>query len=265
MLALSNLTIFLLILHFLGDYPLQSETMAQEKSSLKGLLSHGLVHLLLSLFAWILLALQKKALEGLYLLIPLLLLHLALDFLKAKKEKWIHKIPLPLQDWHLYLMDQGLHLLMIYLLSEVLFDFSSFLFLPLGLGELPLKWILLLVLITKPANISFKVCFEKYQLISSAKSLEEKIREDVPEPGAGAMIGNLERILSAIFLSQGQYAAIGLIYTAKSIARYKQIEENKRFAEYYLIGTLYSILYVLVVYFVLIGPTSFELLKNLFR
>ena len=256
MLKLNNLTLLLLIFHFLGDYHFQSESMAKAKTSLKGLLSHGLVHLFLSLLTWFFLAHQGKALKGLFLLLPLFLLHLGLDYVKANQDLWIKKIPFPIKDWYLYLLDQGLHLLLIYLFSEVLFDFSSFPFLPLGLGEASLRWILLLMLITKPANISFKVCFEKYQLMSSTKSLEERLKDDAPEPGAGAMIGNLERILSAVFISQGQYAAIGLIYTAKSIARYKQIEENKRFAEYYLIGTLYSILFVLSVYFVLIGPTN---------
>ena len=71
--------------------------------------------------------------------------------------------------------------------------------------------------------------------------------------GAGAIIGNMERILSAIFMATGQWAAIGVIFTAKSIARFKQMEENKQFAEYYLIGTLYSILYVVVAFFLLIG------------
>ena len=64
------------------------------------------------------------------------------------------------------------------------------------------------------------------------------------------MIGNLERILSVIFLSMGNPSGIGLIYTAKSIARFKQIGENKRFAEYYLIGTLYSILFTLSSYYI---------------
>lgn len=49
-----------------------------------------------------------------------------------------------------------------------------------------------------------------------------------------------------------QINAIGLIYTEKSIARFKEIEENKRFSEYYLIGIIYSILYAISVYFLII-------------
>ena len=98
-----------------------------------------------------------------------------------------------------------------------------------------------MLVITKPANITFKVVFQKYQFQNDAPTV----------PGAGAVIGNLERILSAVFLAMNQVASIGFIYTAKSIARFKEIEENKGFAEYYLIGTLFSILYVVVAYYLI--------------
>ena len=48
-----------------------------------------------------------------------------------------------------------------------------------------------------------------------------------------------------------QVASICFIYTAKSIARFKEIEADKGFAEYYLIGTLFSILYVVVAYYLI--------------
>ncbi len=54
------------------------------------------------------------------------------------------------------------------------------------------------------------------------------------------MIGMLERTITAILLLCNQFAAVGLVITAKSIARFKQME-NKEFAERYLIGTLLSL------------------------
>ena len=39
--------------------------------------------------------------------------------------------------------------------------------------------------------------------------------------------------------------------TAKSIARYEQITKDPAFAEYYLIGTLYSMLYTVALYAVI--------------
>ncbi|GMA43371.1 hypothetical protein GCM10025853_08280 [Tetragenococcus halophilus subsp. halophilus DSM 20339] len=46
-------------------------------------------------------------------------------------------------------------------------------------------------------------------------------------------------------LYANQYAAIGFVLTAKSIARYNKIAEDPKFAEYYLLGTLLSSLLVI--------------------
>lgn len=58
----------------------------------------------------------------------------------------------------------------------------------------------------------------------------------------------LERVIVLLLLSAGQYAAIGFVLTAKSVARYNRISEDARFAEYYLLGTLLSTAMVLGVY-----------------
>ncbi len=63
--------------------------------------------------------------------------------------------------------------------------------------------------------------------------------------GAGALIGFLERTLTLTFVLLGDYTAIALIFAAKSIARYKKLEDQD-FAEYYLIGTFSSILFALL-------------------
>ncbi|MGE5557384.1 MAG: hypothetical protein ACM3WV_02090 [Bacillota bacterium] len=62
---------------------------------------------------------------------------------------------------------------------------------------------------------------------------------------AGRVIGILERWLIVIFILLKQYGMIGFVLTAKSIARFKKFEEP-RFAEYYLMGTLYSTLLALL-------------------
>ena len=46
------------------------------------------------------------------------------------------------------------------------------------------------------------------------------------------MIGFLERLVIGACLVYGQFASIGLVFTAKSIARYNKISENPAFAEY---------------------------------
>lgn len=59
--------------------------------------------------------------------------------------------------------------------------------------------------------------------------------------GTGHLIGALERFLALTLVLLGQWGALGFIIAAKSIARFKELE-NREFAEYYLVGTLTSII-----------------------
>ena len=64
----------------------------------------------------------------------------------------------------------------------------------------------------------------------------------VPPPPArvGATIGVLERLLIVTFILVGAESAIGLVVAAKTIARFRQLDDRD-FAEYYLLGTLASV------------------------
>ena len=101
-----------------------------------------------------------------------------------------------------------------------------------------LNLIFYVLLVGKPSNIAFKILFTKYQPTSKKKM--DTIT------GAGSMIGFLERLVIGACLVYGQFASIGLVFTAKSIARYNKISEDPAFAEYYLIGSLFSILSALL-------------------
>ncbi len=75
--------------------------------------------------------------------------------------------------------------------------------------------------------------------------------------GAGKYIGYFERfiVLSSssfhlTFMLLNQYTAIGLVLTAKSIARFEALKKRE-VAEYYLIGTLCSISIAILVGIVL--------------
>ncbi len=59
-------------------------------------------------------------------------------------------------------------------------------------------------------------------------------------PGSGRAIGILERILLLPLVILGEWGGIGLILAAKSLARFKELD-SRPFAEYYLIGTLTSV------------------------
>lgn len=62
---------------------------------------------------------------------------------------------------------------------------------------------------------------------------------------AGRVIGVLERWLVLFLLGRGEMGAVGFVFAAKSIVRFREFE-RRDFAEYYLIGTLYSIVFALV-------------------
>lgn len=56
----------------------------------------------------------------------------------------------------------------------------------------------------------------------------------------GTTIGVLERILIVVFVLTGSEAAIGFVVAAKTLARFRLLDDRD-FAEYYLLGTLASV------------------------
>ncbi len=61
-----------------------------------------------------------------------------------------------------------------------------------------------------------------------------------PPGRVGEAIGIIERLLIVTFVLAGAEAAIGLVIAAKTLARFKQLDDRD-FAEYYLLGTLASV------------------------
>lgn len=62
----------------------------------------------------------------------------------------------------------------------------------------------------------------------------------------GRTIGILERAIALTLVLLDQYGALGLIVAAKTLARFRELEDRE-FAEYFLIGTLASLLHALAV------------------
>jgi len=60
----------------------------------------------------------------------------------------------------------------------------------------------------------------------------------------GRAIGALERAVGLTLVLLGEFSALGIILAAKSIARFRALEDRE-FAEYFLIGTLASLLLAL--------------------
>jgi hypothetical protein len=85
----------------------------------------------------------------------------------------------------------------------------------------------------------------KATLVHSADRMEADDDPANPEaggiPGSGRTIGMLERTIALVLILLGEWAALVLLVAVKSIARFEALKE-RRFAEYYLIGTLTSLL-----------------------
>ena len=71
--------------------------------------------------------------------------------------------------------------------------------------------------------------------------------QNVKDKSVGRHIGTLERIIMMIFISIQQFSAVGLVLTAKSIARFDKIQKERDFAEYYLLGTLSSTICAVII------------------
>ena len=99
-----------------------------------------------------------------------------------------------------------------------------------------------LLLVLNEANLLVRCLFRVFDLIPrKLDGNSEPVPIDSREYNAGRVIGMLERAIIYIAVLNDQFSAIGLIVAAKGFARFRQLEE-RRFAEYVLIGTLLSAL-----------------------
>lgn len=232
-------TLFLLLFtcHIIGDYFLQSESLSEEKKQkFKAVICHSVCYSIPYLLCGAITLYIYKTNQLWWLLIKSIFFHFVIDSIKYIVEKFFGQTD---KNSILYSIDQFVHLLCLALLVK---EFS---------GQIPfvsqyvikaIHHIAYFLCLLKPANVTYKILFSQFQ-----PSKEENL-DETQKIGAGALIGNLERLLSGILILLGEFAAVGLAMTAKSIARYDQISTRPDFAEYYLIGTLYSILYTIVMY-----------------
>jgi hypothetical protein len=83
------------------------------------------------------------------------------------------------------------------------------------------------------------------QPVKAADSAQEGEQDlDLAELNRGRLIGNLERILLTIVVAAGSYAALGFLVAAKGLIRSEEFEKRD-FTEYFLIGSLTSVLIAL--------------------
>jgi hypothetical protein len=96
------------------------------------------------------------------------------------------------------------------------------------------------------SKVSFESDFEG-SVTAVAASVEEPLEPavDAKEYNRGRLIGDLERIVLTIVVAAGSYAALAFLVAAKSVVRFDEFENNRDFAEYFIIGSLSSVLVAL--------------------
>lgn len=229
--------------HFLADFTFQPSVLAKRKTENTGfLLLHSMVYIVITSIA------GCATVEVKAMLLPEIIIgvcHFAFDWLRIKIDSRFRNSEV--HFWS-FIIDQVLHLAVI---CCVYFGF--------GLREYMLPWLenglgirivrelvvcgLIFVIIWDPASVFVKKLFCYLSGITEVNDSED-------EPRAGSLIGKLERLIIAFLVIFNQLSGIGFVLTAKSIARFKQFEEQG-FAEKYLVGTLASTSIAIIVSLVL--------------
>lgn len=211
----------LILSHLLTDFILQPKSWVDDRNAKhfasSRLYLHGTVTALL---AWMMIGWQ-------YWLIAIVILvtHTMIDSWKSYQEKTVTY----------FIADQLMHLLVILACWFFTFikwdDTRSAL---MHINEQPAIWktITAIIFLTTPAGILIGQFTTRWR---------EKIADAESLANAGKWIGIIERIIILIFVTQGQYSAIGLLVAAKGIIRFNEKDRQEVKTEYLVVGTLMSI------------------------
>ncbi len=220
------LALKLILAHFMGDFALQPAHWVEDKLAKRGkskyLYFHIGVHLLV-----LLIILQFQHVGAIVFIVAT---HYLIDLGKLylsnpKNYRW------------LFVADQALHLLVLagalYWISPFSLDITTI------FTESSLLLITFLVFVTYVSGIVMRMLLAPY--------IDEVAKDDESGEGgslknAGTYIGMLERLFVFGFILMQQWAAIGLLITAKSVFRFGDLNKgkNRKLTEYVLIGTLLS-------------------------
>lgn len=85
-------------------------------------------------------------------------------------------------------------------------------------------------------NLVIRLVLSKLGAESELDTLDQKKLK------AGRVIGALERLLILILFMGGNTGVVGLVITAKGLIRFPEINKSREFAEYFLVGTLLSVI-----------------------
>jgi hypothetical protein len=274
------IVLLLLLAHLIADFWLQTDLMVKNKmQQLKKHMLHHLITtgLVLTIIWGYHFHFSNFLGHVLFPLLVICVTHLIIDVLKIKLLDTIKTTDTDsLKKLGFFLLDQLLHVVMLLITCIVFFDMKAIGMMTrllgnegpsdLGAANVLLFIIIIYILATSVSGHIIKLLvgslpsnftnFEGEFTIKN-KSLEVNDRNKPkrenhfteeyhyftysnPLHSRGKLIGYIERLLVILLTVVGAYPSIAFIVAAKSIARFKQLED-RNWAEYFLLGTLSSI------------------------
>lgn len=214
-----KLLILQLLAHLVSDFYLQTEKSCKSKADNAFKSRHLYFHALITFAcAW----LFSMCFGYWWAALLIAMLHLVIDGLKSVCKN--------LKGAFFY--DQLLHLAVI-VAVVITFNNIGKISLPTWLPETKvLLWMVAFVFCLRPANFIIQNIFKEAKISIPDCGKEQSL------PNAGRVIGNVERMLTLVFVMLGQYEAIGFLLAAKSLLRFRETDTVK--SEYVLVGTLLS-------------------------
>jgi hypothetical protein len=209
----------LTLAHLLGDFMLQPDKWIEDKNQntykSKYLYYHTGIHFLLLL---VVLQFDLKYWLAM-LLIPIS--HYLIDLAKLLLND-------RMETRRLFLLDQLLHFLVIFLMTKLFFSFQ--IDFPLFFKPKTLLLLTAFITISYVASVVIKILISKWKQENEATNT------------AGKYIGMMERILVFVFIVLNHWEGVGFLLAAKSVFRIGDLTKSHevRLTEYILIGTLLS-------------------------
>ena len=236
-----NFIVFL-ILHFIGDFYLQTTRMAKCKNAQIGLecnnckkcktgailnIKYMLLHTILYIIPFFILFLITDYLSAIISLIIIFVSHSLIDIFTCYLNK-------KLKQTIVFLADQSFHILILFVISKMC-TLNIFLNEYINILKIVLSILTLIV----PCSILINKLFKDIYPETNIKGIFD----------VGSIIGIIERFLAFIFAYFGNFAAIAIIITVKTWARNEDLKD-KDFRNKYLLGTLASLTTALVTFVV---------------
>lgn len=236
----------LILAHVLADFPFQTNKISEDKQvSIFALIKH----LLIIFFTSLVLTVHFLSFNLLLILVGITVIHGIIDYFRiylTQKQKGNYNL-------ELFLIDQVLHVLVILFFIPFIdlrlnFYFLSFFNKLRGIYDwlnfFDIKRVGFIAITASVLIFNFKGS------TIIVRSTLKKYKSDLSSEGdKGKAIGNLERLLIILFVVLENYSLIGLLFTAKSLIRFKKIGEKgteEGFVEYYLLGSFISIFLAVV-------------------